>query len=33
MENGNQDRETVKFTPEQMKLAEEYCEQDRKSVV
>ena len=28
MENENQDRETVKFTPEQMKLAEEYCGHD-----
>lgn len=28
MGNENQDRETVEFTPEQMKLAEEYCEHD-----
>jgi len=28
MENKNQDKKTVEFTPEQMKLAEEYCEHD-----
>lgn len=28
MENENQDKKTVKFTPEQMKLAEEYCKHD-----
>lgn len=28
MENENQDKKTVEFTPEQMKLAEEYCEHD-----
>ena len=28
MENENQDSETVKFTPEQIKLAEEYCGHD-----
>lgn len=28
MENENQDRKTVEFTPEQMKLAEEYCKHD-----
>lgn len=28
MENENQDRKTVEFTPEQIKLAEEYCKHD-----
>lgn len=28
MENENQDRKTVEFTPEQMRLAEEYCKHD-----
>ena len=28
MKNENQDRKTVKFTPKQMKLAEEYCKHD-----
>lgn len=28
MENENQDKKTVEFTPEQVKLAEEYCEHD-----